>query len=535
MDQTVRDPEVCDPEVCDPEACDPEASDASGLRPAAGVDVTPADQADTALPAAATAAAQASSPLVSEAAAAVRRAADQLVAALAGDAGSAGDPTGTFDDRSGLYRQASFLKQLKAEFDRARRYGRRFSLALMAPDGDAGSPAAIGAVLTDVLRACDVVARLDDGRFALLLPETLAPGARCAVERVREALLELDDAGLAGTPPGPVTACYGLATFTPGDVAPRNLMQRAEWALRRARRDGPDEICAADAEAPADSAGVADLPTGWGRRGATPPIAGGRQQAGTAGPPEFAGLTASFLADVARELLAPVCSVVGAAEMLHDRLAGPLDGVYGELADRLELDAARIRGRLEAMLAVACLDASATPPAEAPVDLLAACEEVVAALTPMARAAGVLLAVTRDGGASIASGDGRRLRHALALLLERTIARTPAGERIEVRVFRTEDQVRVEIATSVAVHAEAVLERLLGSPSGLSPAVLRLDDGAGFRVVAARRIVEAHGGALGHECGLGRGSALWLVLPTAATAHARPSAITIVPDMVGPV
>ncbi len=466
---------------------------------------------------------------LSEAAAAVRRAADQLAAALNGSAVAAGDPTGAFDERSGLYRQAFFLKQLKAEFDRARRYGRRFSLVIMALDDDAGSPGAVGAVLTEVLRACDVVARLDDGRFALLLPETLAAGARCAAGRVREAMLEMDEAGTAGTSLGLVTGCYGIATYAPGDVAPRYLMQRAEWALRLALRDGPDEVRVADAEEPSDAVGVVDLPTGWSRRTPPPPLAWSRQQPGAPGGPDLAGLTADFLADVARELLVPVCSVVGAAEMLRDRLAGPLDGIYGELADQLDLDAARIRGRLETMLAVARLDAGVGRPADAPVDLLEASEEVVAALTPAARAAGVLLAVTRDGGSSIASGDGKRLRHALALLLEQTVARTPAGERVDVRVFRTEDQVRVEIATSVAVHSEAVLDKLLGSPSGLSPAVLRLDDGAGFRVFAARRIVEAHGGALGHECGLGRGSALWLVLPSAEVAESDEPTVTVSP------
>lgn len=132
--------------------------------------------------------------------------------------------------------------RLLEEFDRARRYGLRFSLVLLDVDGldainqrggnEAGDRllAAIGAVLGRELRASDFAARYGGDEFALILPETGADGARELVERVR---VRLGEAHGEGAAPG-LTA--GVATVPhPSAVLPEDLFAMAETALREAK------------------------------------------------------------------------------------------------------------------------------------------------------------------------------------------------------------------------------------------------------------------------------------------------------------
>jgi diguanylate cyclase (GGDEF)-like protein len=91
-------------------------------------------------------------------------------------------------------------RRLREELQRAERYGRLFSLALVDVDGlrfinqrhgiEAGDTvlADIGALLQRELRAPDFVARYGGDEFALILPETDEDGTRRTIDRIRAAL-----------------------------------------------------------------------------------------------------------------------------------------------------------------------------------------------------------------------------------------------------------------------------------------------------------------------------------------------------------
>ncbi|GAB4331917.1 MAG: hypothetical protein Kow0037_08870 [Calditrichia bacterium] len=104
------------------------------------------------------------------------------------------------DSLTGLYNEAFFRKRFKEEFERARRYGNPLSLVLVDVDlfhkiYDAfGEHTAeyvlmrIANVILNNTRHTDIVFRLRENRFAIILPHTPETGAFYESERIRSAI-----------------------------------------------------------------------------------------------------------------------------------------------------------------------------------------------------------------------------------------------------------------------------------------------------------------------------------------------------------
>jgi diguanylate cyclase (GGDEF)-like protein len=161
---------------------------------------------------------------------------------------------GDVDPLTGIAGRAEFEERLGQEFRRGVRDGRPLSLLLLEPDDpaafrqdsrgeqDARLKRLAHGLFAALNRAPDMVARVEEMRFAVLLPETPAAGALkvahamvLAVERLRL------------HPETPLTASVGVATVVPsraGDAAP--LVAAARAALAQALSQGGRAVRAAE-------------------------------------------------------------------------------------------------------------------------------------------------------------------------------------------------------------------------------------------------------------------------------------------------
>jgi diguanylate cyclase (GGDEF)-like protein len=150
------------------------------------------------------------------------------------------------DRATGLFDGRETLRLLRIELDRCRRYDRRLSLVLAGVTGYAGIVDRLGRqgadqVLARVARACrsgrrsaDVVGRLEDGQFALVLPETAPEGAAIVADHVRRGCE--GDAGLVDLPTGrqvavPVRLAFGVVGFPGGATDADGLVAAARRTL----------------------------------------------------------------------------------------------------------------------------------------------------------------------------------------------------------------------------------------------------------------------------------------------------------------
>lgn len=132
------------------------------------------------------------------------------------------------DPVTGLHSRRFLREALARECARARRYERRLSLVLLRIDAPLSQEllTTAGERLLSALRGADLVCHLDDGRFAVLLPEAALADAERAYRRLQFAV----GSKLGGN--GRMRLPAGIVELRPEDD-PVSFLQRAETALAR--------------------------------------------------------------------------------------------------------------------------------------------------------------------------------------------------------------------------------------------------------------------------------------------------------------
>jgi len=159
----------------------------------------------------------------------------------------------TRDVLTGLLNRAAFMRVHGRELARARRRSdSRYALVLFDVDnlgrineafGHAAGDRVMRAVvapLGGLLREYDSVGRLDGDEIGVLLPGTLAEGARTSAERVRVAVEK--QGAMASGLRVPVTVCAGVAVYGDDGGDWDALMASASAALRAAKQAGRNRV-----------------------------------------------------------------------------------------------------------------------------------------------------------------------------------------------------------------------------------------------------------------------------------------------------
>jgi diguanylate cyclase (GGDEF)-like protein len=169
------------------------------------------------------------------------------------------------DPVTGLANRRHMISQLEQELTRSRRSGHPFSVLMADIDrfkaiNDAYGHGAGDAVLAEVaqrlsrrVRAQDTVARWGGEEFLILLPDTDLGGAHTLGEALREAVSA--SPMQAGEQPLVVRITIGAAEFHEGMTLDA-LVNAADLAMYRGKREGGDRITAVGGQPPPDPAPV---------------------------------------------------------------------------------------------------------------------------------------------------------------------------------------------------------------------------------------------------------------------------------------
>jgi diguanylate cyclase (GGDEF)-like protein len=163
------------------------------------------------------------------------------------------------DELTGLANRRAFDDRLREEIDRARRYGTHMTLVLVDLDDfkhvndrhghQCGDDVlrVVGALLSRSVRELDLAARYGGEEFALVLPGTVADGARRVAEKIRTTVAAVEI-------PAPsaerirVTASFGMAEF-PTWATLEELIAEADKCLYEAKRHGKNQVMATELHA----------------------------------------------------------------------------------------------------------------------------------------------------------------------------------------------------------------------------------------------------------------------------------------------
>ncbi len=225
-------------------------------------------------------------------------------------------------------------------------------------------------------------------------------------------------------------------------------------------------------------------------------------------------LRRNLVADVAHELRTPLSNVQGHLEAIRDGLLPPdpvtLDSIYEEV-----LLLARL---VEDLQELTLADAGQLTLLRQSADVVEIVRRAVAAAQPPASVKGLTLEATLPDQPAAAEVDPERIGQVLRNLLSNAITHTSAGGRVTVNLNDDGDEMRISVADTGAGIPSEDLPYVFERFYRVDHSRLRATGGAGLGLTIAKRLVEAHGGTIGVESEVGKGSRFIFTLPKKAPA-----------------
>ena len=244
------------------------------------------------------------------------------------------------------------------------------------------------------------------------------------------------------------------------------------------------------------------------------------------------GVRRDFVANASHELKTPLTSIRGYAETLLDDELPPetrrrfIETIHGN-ADRLQ----RV---VDDLLDLSRLESGRWQPQLAPVEAAAIARAVWRTFEERAHERGIAFRVVAEDAAGDVMADPSALEQIFANLYDNALRYTDDGDRIEVRVIATagpasqrEDRpplTAIEVSDTGAGIPGDALPRIFERFYRVDPARSRAEGGTGLGLSIVKHLAESMAGSVDARSLLGRGTTIRVMLPTAATAGATPSA-----------
>lgn len=227
---------------------------------------------------------------------------------------------------------------------------------------------------------------------------------------------------------------------------------------------------------------------------------------------ELNRLKNQFVNAVSHDLRVPLTSVMGYAEFLEDGIGGVLTPQQEVFVDQIQKNALRLARLVDDLLDFARMEAGTLKLNLEEVDLSMRVADVAESLKPQIERSGIAFALELPPEPLVTCLDVPRIERVFFNLISNAMKFTPVGGAIRVSLASTPDGIRAEIRDTGTGIAAEDLHKLFRPFSQLTGAERKGGTGLGLNIV--KLLVEAHGGTVGVESELGRGSLFWFTLPT---------------------
>jgi signal transduction histidine kinase len=239
---------------------------------------------------------------------------------------------------------------------------------------------------------------------------------------------------------------------------------------------------------------------------------GARLQAAAQQQAELDRLRRDFVSWIGHDLRTPLASLRVIVEALAD-------GVVEDPTTReryLQTAQHQIRSLsllLDDLFELAQIDADGLNLERRPNSMSDLVSDTIEAFSALAERQGVALEGRVASDVDPVVMDAQMIGRVLSNILDNALRHTPAGGRVQVVASLGAEGVRVEVSDTgegISAHdLPHVFERLYRGDKSRS----RATGGSGLGLTIAQGIVEAHGGRIGVESTVDRGTRIWLLLP----------------------
>ena len=226
---------------------------------------------------------------------------------------------------------------------------------------------------------------------------------------------------------------------------------------------------------------------------------------------QLEGMRRDFVANVSHELKTPLTNVLGFAEAIAEDEEVP-EGPRG-FADRIVANSRRMQVLVDDLLDLSRIESGVWTPEPIDLELTAVTLEAWSGFDRRPDDAGINLTTDIPEGLTI-HVDADAMRQILRNLLDNAIRYAPSGTSVTVTARRGDGHAHMTVEDEGPGIPTAHLERVFERFYRIDAARSREAGGTGLGLSIVKHLVVAHGGDVGIESEVGRGTRVWLVLPT---------------------
>lgn len=224
-----------------------------------------------------------------------------------------------------------------------------------------------------------------------------------------------------------------------------------------------------------------------------------------------------FLSKMSHELRTPLNAVIGFSEMLLERMVGNLTPKQDEFVRDIRESGRHLLVLVNDILDIARIEAGRMELHITETDLNEVVEGARVTLRPQMVQKHLTFSSTVDPRAALIHADQVRVRQILYNLLSNAVKFTPDGGQVTVEVARLNGEVKLTV-TDTGPGISADDQRKLFRPFVQLQATQQWEyPGTGLGLVLVQRFAELHGGRVGLESEIGKGSRFSVWLPLEAT------------------
>jgi signal transduction histidine kinase len=228
---------------------------------------------------------------------------------------------------------------------------------------------------------------------------------------------------------------------------------------------------------------------------------------------ELSEMKEEFLALTTHDLRSPLTVISGVISFFTSGRLGELSPEQKNMVSMMERNTQNLIELVNDLLDASKLESGTIRLDVASIDMRGVLDELREAMEPLAKEKGIELVETLPADLPLVEADRAKLRRIILNLLSNALKFTRKGGRIEVRVERQDDRVRISVSDTGVGIAPDDLARLFDKYEQARSRATRGEKGTGLGLYITRQLLELHGSKIKVESEVGRGSTFSFTLP----------------------
>jgi signal transduction histidine kinase len=220
-----------------------------------------------------------------------------------------------------------------------------------------------------------------------------------------------------------------------------------------------------------------------------------------------------FLANMSHELRTPLNAIIGFSEVLLEKLFGDVNDKQEDYLRDIYTSGKHLLGLINDILDLSKVEAGRMDLEPSQFDLPSAMSNALTLVRERAQRHNMTLHLDVDPALTSVTADERKLKQILVNLLTNAVKFTPDGGRIDVIARRLPEAFSIAVRDTGIGIAKADYEAVFEEFRQVGRDYTRKQEGTGLGLTLTRRFVELHGGHIGVESELGKGSTFTFTIP----------------------